>query len=168
MDFIWSFKKPHLPHCLLMASKDLGGLAVPDRTQYYDVTILSMLLKHCNEDYIADWKDIEDHAYQDKSFFEVLWLTGKNYSPLYILSLLCLASLKVRDRLKHLLIVMVFQLRPFLGQPWFPPDKELNSFQVWCQNVMTRFMDVAPKGTLLSKGNLEGTAGCSNPWLEYF
>lgn len=97
-DFIWSFKKSCLPWRLLMASKALGGLAVPNLSLYYDAMILSTLLKHCNEEYTADWKVIEDHVFHGKSFIEVLWLTSKSRSLIYAPSPLCIASLKEWDR----------------------------------------------------------------------
>lgn len=69
-DFMWSFKRPKLSRQLLTATRASGGLAVPNLPLYYDATVLSTLLKHCNPEYKADWKTIQDNAFHGRPFSE--------------------------------------------------------------------------------------------------
>lgn len=68
LNFVWGYKKPRLSLQLLLAKRSKGGQALPHLSYYYEAAVLATLLKHYNPNYIPDWKDIEDDAFQHESF----------------------------------------------------------------------------------------------------
>lgn len=96
-----------------------------------------------------------------------LWALRSGEFYRYAPSPLCQTSLKVWRKNQHLLTLLDSPLRAFLGQPWFPPGKDLTAFRSWHHNGLTWFIDIAPKGNLLEKKQLEDKTHCVIPWLKY-
>lgn len=57
--FVWNGKKPQIKYCTLQLEKDKGGMALPNLKDYYRAAQLRPVVKWCDEDYTAKWKDIE-------------------------------------------------------------------------------------------------------------
>lgn len=57
--FIWEGKKTRIKYSTLQLRKDKGGMALPNLKDYYRSAQLRPVIKWCEKDYIAKWKNIE-------------------------------------------------------------------------------------------------------------
>ena len=57
--FIWNGRKPRIKYCTLQLTKEKGCMALPNLKDYYQAAQLGTIIKRCDEDYSAKWKDIE-------------------------------------------------------------------------------------------------------------
>lgn len=62
--FIWNGRRPIIKYSTLQLPKDKGGLSLPNLKDYYQATQLGPILKWCDENYCARWKDIEKTVLQ--------------------------------------------------------------------------------------------------------
>lgn len=70
----------------------------------YEAVLLSKLLKHYSDDYIADWKIIKNDAIFLRSFDEILWSSPKLRPRLLGYSRLLTVPLQALDRnVEHLI-----------------------------------------------------------------
>lgn len=57
--FIWQGKRPKIRYNTLQIPKDRGGMALPNLREYFHAAHARPLLHWCNDDYLAQRKDIE-------------------------------------------------------------------------------------------------------------
>lgn len=143
-------------------------MAVPDPLYYYEAALLSSFLKHYQSPYLASWKDIEDEAIRPYNFKETIWFSPHRRQRLFRLSPLCLATLKVWDKLSPKLLSRNTSLKTYLGPPWFKPGEDSSSFTTWKTHNLTRFCDISTMGKLVPLANLQQKIKAKIPWLEYY
>ena len=158
--FIWNGRKPRIKYSTLQLPKDKGGLSLPNLKAYFQAAQLGPLLKWCDENYIARWKDIEKNVLQ----YPIQSLVGN-------VNLTKKLQGSINPITTHTLDIWFDLIKKYkLGQDmqllnWFAYDESFKpsqtdfTFRQWATNGVTAICTIIKNGNVMSFQELKRTYG---------
>lgn len=156
--FIWNGKNPRIKYSILTASKEKGGLRVPDPHMYYIAIHLVRILSSIRKSGKKDWCGLEQGWGKyplESALWEEGWVKKKERDQ----HILVTTTLKTwhKNKLALKLTELPFVLQPLICNPNFPPSMEKGVYERWGRwdNKMTRMRDLSKRGKLTTLQELQ-------------
>lgn len=167
-DFIWDHGSHTVSMSVLSRPAKLEGFGLPLLRSYYAAAQLRALYTYLQGSVDRDWTHIEESYVTPHHLRKLIWNKPFDRPKSWVDNPFLNLTLTVWDKYRSSIMSNISLQSSFLGQKWFPPAHNPDTFQVWCKGNIYKLCDISSKGLLLAKEELEQRFQVTIPWLQYY